>query len=101
MKHVLLRVPASSLATARRVAQAFDPDVGGYDSFEPVDEEGLHICSVDVSDEYAQAFLAFKQYPEFLQAQIEFEFVLRFPEAPIPALSDIEAFCEALLIQEV
>lgn len=101
MKHITLKVPASVLGTAKRVAQAFDPDVGGYDSFEPVDEEGMHVCSVDVSKEYAMAFPVFKTSPAILQQSIAQDFSRRFPTSPIPSLSECTAFCKLLVINEV
>lgn len=97
MKHITLTVPAAVLETAKRVAQAFDPDVGGYGSFEPIVDD-MHVCSVYVSEEYAAAFPIFKLYPEILRQSIEQDFSQRFPDDPVPSLADIELFCAALSI---
>lgn len=99
MPQITLRVPPRVLETAKRVAQAFDPDVGGYDSFEPVDDAGMHVCRVDVSDEYAAAFPLFKSYPSLLHQSIAQDFSQRFPDAPVPSLADVDAFCAALVIE--
>lgn len=100
MPQITLRVPPQVLETAKRVAQAFDPDIGGYGSFEPV-IDGLHVCRVDVSDEYTAAFPMFKAYPEMLRQSIEQDFAQRFPDAPVPTIGECEAFCAALVIDVV
>lgn len=98
MPQVTLKVPPSVLEAAKRAAQAFDNDVGGYASFEPTDDAGMHICTVDVSDEYAEAFPAFKAFPELLHDTIARDFAARFPDDDVPTLSDVAAFCDVVEI---
>lgn len=99
MPQITLKIPPKSLITAKLVAQCFDPDLGGYDSFEPIDDAGMHVCRVDVSDEYAAAFPMFKLHPTLLHQSIEQDFSQRFPDAPVPTLADVDAFCAALVIE--
>lgn len=97
--NITLRVPADVLETAKRAAQAFDPDVGGYGSFATIDDAGMHVCNVDVSDEYAAAFPMLKLNPTLLHQSVERDFLQRFPDSPVPTLADVEAFCLALVIE--
>jgi hypothetical protein len=102
MKRIKLTVPAEVLMTAKLASQAMDPDVGGYHAFEAPDEAtGLYSYTVNVSDEYLQAFDVFKDYPAYLQQSIALDFETRFPDAEPPTLADCEAFTAALVIEVV
>lgn len=99
MKRIKLTVPAEVLHTAKLASQAMDPDVGGFNAFEIVEEDGRHSYTVDVSDEYFDAFSAFLLLPELLQDSIARDFERRFPDSAPPTLAECEAFTAALQIE--
>lgn len=98
MPRLTLIVPESNLETAKLASQAFDPDVGGYDAFQIIEADGRYSYTVDASDEYAEAFQAFKLYPELLLHSIELDFAQRFPDVAVPTLEEVTAFCDAVEI---
>ena len=93
-----MRIPASVLEAAKLAAQAFDPDVGGYESWSLTDNQGRHLFVCEVSEEYFEAFPVLKFYPEHLLTAIERDFALRFPDTQPPSLEALTAFCEAVEI---
>ena len=93
-----MRIPASVLDAAKLAAQAFDPDVGGYDSWQPTDDQGRHLFVCEVSQQYFEAFPVLKFYPEHLLAAIERDFAERFPDTQPPSLEALTAFCEVVEI---
>lgn len=98
MKRITLTVPAEVLTTAKLASQAMDPDVGGALAFDQQNEAGLYSYTVNVSDEYLQAFEVFRAYPAMLQQTIALDFEHRFPGAEPPTLAECEAFCNSLQI---
>lgn len=100
MKRIKLTVPADVLRTAKLASQAMDPDVGGFNAFEIQEEDGRYSYTVDVSDEYLQAFEVFRAFPDMLRQTIALDFERRFPSTSPPSLSECEAFCDALNILE-
>lgn len=98
MPVIKLRVPAEVLETAKRAAQSFDYDRGGYYSFGPIDPDGWHYFTADCSDEYAAAFPVLKANPEMLHASIALDFAERFATDPVPSVEDVTAFCAAVEI---
>lgn len=94
MKRITLIVPAEVLQTAKLASQALDTDVGGFHAFEAPNEAGLYSYTVNVSDEYLQAFDYFKDHPAALLSVIQYDFEHRFPDATPPTLAECEAFCE-------
>lgn len=102
MPRIKLTVPAEVLTTAKLASQAMDPDVGGIHAFEAPDEEtGLYSYTVDVSDEYLQAFEVFRACPDMLRQSIALDFEHRFPDTDPPTLAECEAFCNALVIEVI
>lgn len=93
-----MRIPASVLEAAKLAAQAFDPDVGGYDSWQLTDDQGRHLFICDVSQEYFEAFPVIKFYPEYLLDAITRDFAERFPDTQPPSLEALTAFCEQVEI---
>ena len=93
-----MRIPASVLEVAKLAAKAFDQDVGGYDSWQPTDDQGRHLFICDVSEEYFEAFPVLKFYPEHLLTAIERDFAECFPDTKPPTLEALTAFCEAVEI---
>lgn len=93
-----MRISASVLDAAKLAAKAFDPDVGGYDSWKPTDAEGRHLFICEVSQEYFEAFPALKFYPEHLLTAIERDFAERFPDTQPPSLEALTDFCNAVEI---
>lgn len=98
MPRITLTVPAEVRQTAKLASQALDTDVGGFHAFEAPDEAGLYSYTVNVSDEYLQAFDYFKDHPAALLSVIQYDFEHRFPDAEPPTLTECEAFCAALVI---
>lgn len=101
MKRIKLTVPAEVLTTAKLASQAMDPDVGGFNAFEIVEDDGRHSYTVDVSDEYFAAFQAFTAMPELLRDSIARDFEIRFPETEPPTLDDCAAFVAKLQIEVI
>lgn len=99
MKRITLTVPAEVLQTAKLASEAMDPDVGGIHAFDQQNEAGDWTYTVNVSDEYLQAFEVFRAYPDMLQQTIALDFEHRFPDAEPPTLAECEAFCNALQIE--
>lgn len=99
MKRIKLTVPPEVLHTAKLASQAMDPDVGGFHAFEIVEEDGRHSYTVDVSDEYFDAFSAFLLLPDLLRESIARDFETRFPGTEPPTLAECEAFTAALQIE--
>lgn len=100
MKRIKLTVPAEVLDTAKLASQAMDPDVGGFHAFEIVEEDGRHSYTVDVSDEYFDAFSAFL-LPDLLRESIARDFEQRFPESTPPTAEDCAAFVKVLQIEVI
>lgn len=98
MPRLTLIVPESCLQAAKIASKAFDPDVGGEDAFQVVEADGRYSYTVDASPEYAEAFTAFKLYPELLLQSIELDFAQRFPDATPPSLEALTAFCQQVEI---
>lgn len=100
MPRIKLTVPAEVLHTAKLASQAMDPDVGGFAAFEAPDEvTGLYSYTVDVSDEYFDAFRAFLLLPELLRESIARDFEQRFPDDEPPTLEECVSFCDKLQIE--
>ena len=93
-----MRIPASVLEAAKLAAKAFDPDIGGYDSWQPTDAEGRHLFICEVSQQYFEAFPVLKFYPEHLLTAIERDFAARFPDVQPPSLEVLAAFCNSVEI---
>lgn len=98
MPRLTLIIPESCLNAAKMASKAFDPDVGGYDAFQIIEADGRYSYTVEASDEYAEAFAAFKVFPELLLQSIELDFAQRFPDATVPTLEEVTAFCDAVEI---
>lgn len=101
MPRIKLTVPADVLHTAKLASQAMDPDVGGYAAFEVVESDGRHSYTVDVSDQYFEAFSAFLQMPDLLRQAIAGDFERRFPTTAPPTLDDCAAFVEQLQLEVI
>ena len=99
MPRIKLSVPATVLATAKLASQAMDPDVGGFHAFEIVEGDGRYSYTVDVSDEYFDAFSVFLLLPDLLRDSIARDFEQRFPDTEPPTVAECEAFCAALVIE--
>lgn len=101
MKRIKLTVPAEVLMTAKLASQAMDPDVGGFNAFDTLEENtGLYSYVVDVSQEYYQAFLAFMQgRSDWLYQAIAGDFERRFPGTTPPTLAECEAFCAVVQLE--
>lgn len=98
MPRLTLIVPESCLTAAKMASKAFDPDVGGEDAFQIIEADGRYSYTVDASNEYAEAFAAFKVFPELLLQSIQLDFETRFPDATVPTLEEVTAFCDAVEI---
>ena len=101
MKRIKLTVPASVLHTAKLASQAMDPDVGGFNAFEIVEDDARYSYTVDVSDQYFEAFSAFLQMPDLLRDSIARDFAQRFPESTPPTLDDCAAFVAQLQLEVI
>lgn len=101
MKRIKLTVPPEVLHTAKLASQAMDPDVGGFNAFEIVEEDGRYSYTVDVSDEYFAAFQAFMEMPELLRESIARDFETRFPDSMPPTAEDCADFVAALQIEVI
>lgn len=93
-----MRIPAEVLEAAKLAAQAFDPDTGGYDSWQPTDDHGRRLFVCEISEEYFEAFPVLKLYPDYLLDAITRDFAARFPDTQPPTLEALTAFCEAVEI---
>ena len=101
MKRIKLTVPAAVLDAAKLASQAMDPDVGGYYAFDTVEADGRHSYTVDVSDQYFEAFSVFLLMPDLLRQAIAGDFERRFPTTAPPTLDDCTAFVEQLQLEVI
>lgn len=99
MPRIKLTVSEEVLETAKLSSRAFDPDMGGYEAFQLVEEDGRYSYTVDVSEEFYQAFISFKSYPILLAQSIDRDFDNRFPDSPRPSFIEVTAFCDSVEIQ--
>lgn len=93
----IIPAPIGSIGAA--VARMLDPDTGGAESFAiqlsstgktPASHLAMSMpCS---EGDYLAAQHLFTQ-PALLLASIERDFALRFPDATLPTLAEIEGFC--------
>lgn len=98
--HTLIAViPAPIGNIGAAVASMLDPDTGGAESFAihlsaTGKTQATHLAmSMPCSEgDYMAAQYLFAQ-PEMLLASIERDFALRFPDAALPTLAEIEGFC--------
>lgn len=75
---ITIIVPEELIDAASLLMQAFDPDVGGYDSFLPVTEDGLFCCSMPASAELETLFNDLKDKPAKLTNFVQEQQDLRF-----------------------
>lgn len=107
-KRITLTVPPALVSIAKRISRAMDPDVGGYEAFQPAtDEEGQPIPAAVVSyttncvPEFAQAIAFFKAAPALLHESVLRDYAARWPDLTPPTLAEVEAFCAGVTVEVI
>ena len=95
---VTLTVPPAVVDTARRASQALDSDCGGALAFQLQDEQGNYVYSVELPDGYPEQIAALMADANLLHSFITQQLTTRFPDDPIPSLTDCEALCAAMVL---
>ena len=97
----LFAVPMTAYDPATRIAQAFDPDRGGADSFAILrakDADG-NLWAVSYGPN-TEEFISQADYlltnPEALKSAVKAELDARFPDAPDPTLTTVKKFTDSV-----
>lgn len=104
-----LTVPIALLEIAKQLGRAFDPDVGGYESFGYRLDANMQACAVSglveayaqcvtpCTTEFAQQAVYMLANPEALYAAVLADYAARWPALVPPTLAECQAFCAGLL----
>lgn len=93
---VIITIPADMLPTGRAIARAFDPDVGGYDSYAET-PDGWVVDTPCRQEFVAQAMYLISR-PAALHAAVTADYATRWPDLTPPTLAECEAFCAKAVI---
>lgn len=99
---ILIAVPVSMLTLAAKMAQAFDPDVGGAKSFDTLRAtNGTTTYAVSYSpatELFAQQAVYFKANPADLHAAVVADYTARWASLTPPTLTECQTFCAGCFV---
>ncbi len=103
--YITLAVPAPMTETAKRLSQAFDPDVGGYLAFEreATDATGkvYAVYGTPCESSFAAAMAYLQSDPQALLDSTARDYAVRWPDDPLPTLAEVTQFCADLKMSYV
>ncbi len=100
--YITMAVPAPMTETAKRLSQAFDPDVGGYLAFEreATDATGktYSVYGTPCEASFAAAIAYLQSDPQALLDSTARDYATRWPDDPLPTLTEVTDFCSKLYV---
>jgi hypothetical protein len=94
---ITLIAPLSLLSIASAISRSLDPDVGGADSWQTVDD--TITVKTPCTEQFCNQALYLIANPEALHAAVSADYSARWPHLTPPTIGDCEQFCGSVVVQ--